>query len=51
MNISIFGLGYVGCVRRCLSGKLGRHVIGSGVSENKVQLINEENHDHQKIRK
>ena len=41
MNVSVFGLGYVGCVTAACLARDGHHVIGVDVSDDKVAIVND----------
>ena len=41
MNVSVFGLGYVGCVTTACLARDGHHVTGVDVSDDKVAIIND----------
>lgn len=40
MNVSIFGLGYVGCISVGILADMGNNMIGVDISQQKVDLIN-----------
>ena len=44
LDISIFGMGYVGAVCSACLSKNGHNIIGVDVSQDKVDLIREINH-------
>jgi GDP-mannose 6-dehydrogenase len=40
MNVSVFGLGYVGCVTAACLARAGHRVVGVDISEDKVAMLN-----------
>jgi UDP-glucose 6-dehydrogenase len=40
MNVSVFGLGYVGCVTGACLAKAGHRVIGVELQPEKVEIVN-----------
>lgn len=40
MNISVFGLGYVGCVSAVCLARMGHNIIGADVNIEKVKMLN-----------
>ncbi|MBI3932745.1 MAG: UDP-glucose/GDP-mannose dehydrogenase family protein [Acidobacteria bacterium] len=41
MRVSVFGLGYVGCVTGTCLAQSGHHVVGVDVNDEKVEMLNE----------